>query len=113
MNAGIKETRDLLAFLRALGLRLAEAARDGLSVVDVATAFVQEHRALLEAIEGAGAIPVELADLDQGEVMELMRLGLQTALAVYATLTGRATVEETDALVADALDVVERARRLF
>lgn len=81
--AGIKELKEVIAFGMAVGSGAVIAINDdGKITLGDATAFTPAVIALPAALEGITEIPVEIADLDEAEFIELQTFILETLPAV-------------------------------
>jgi len=83
--AGIKEVKEVLAFVEELGVKVAGAASDGLDLSDVQVlmdaGLWAKAQAAFGGIEQVGA---ELKDLDIAEIAELASAAIMAVGAIVA-----------------------------
>lgn len=82
-QVGIKETKEALDGIFAIGQEVAKVAKDGVQVKDAATvaedllAHPEFKAKLIAAIEGINKVPAEVKDIDFGEGVELAKFGYE------------------------------------
>lgn len=90
--AGIKETKELVVALGAIGPVLVKVLKDGVQATDaialyneiVANPAVKD--AVLAAVDGIKLIPSELKDLSAVEIGELTVLGVQNTIELIKAI---------------------------
>ena len=72
----IKETKELLAGLGEVAVAAKKIAKDGKVSADDLTVLMDlalKAEKLSAAVQGVGEVPAELKDLDEAEVMEIIK----------------------------------------
>ena len=98
--AGIKETKEVLAFVFSLGKATAAAMEDGDLSWSDAMKFLEPLKRLAPALENIEDVLVEVQDIDEEEFAELINyVRDEFDLSEYAE-----NIEEIDMYVEDALN---------
>lgn len=85
---GIKETQDVLALAKHLGVAVSQARADGsINFLD-APIVMQLITPLRTAIEGSQNVPVELLDLDKAEAQALAGQSIDAVWTLVRAILG-------------------------